>query len=150
MGRSGNNSAICGGGFHHVAVRAWDFEGALRFYIEGLGFRRVYGWGRDERATGGRDTRAVMLDTGDGNYFEVFAGGTPPSEGGLPEGALLHVALRTNDCDAALERARAAGAIVTMEPRTLSIEGDTPQQFRIAFCKGPCGETIEFFQNDTL
>lgn len=148
--RQGNNMALCGGGFHHVAVRAWDFEGALKFYLEGLGFRRVYGWGKDERPSGGRDSRAVLLDTGDGNYFEVFAGGAPPPEGGHPEGALLHVALRTDNCDAALERARSAGAVVTMEPRTLEIEGDTPQTFRIAFCKGPCGETLEFFQNEVL
>jgi glyoxylase I family protein len=66
-----------------------------------------------------------------------------------PEGAILHYALRTTDCDAALERARAAGATVTMEPKTIPLESE-PQKItiRIAFCKGPDGELIEFFQND--
>jgi glyoxylase I family protein len=146
----GNNETIRGGGFHHIAIRAYDFEATLKFYIEGLGFRRVYGWGHDGRANGERDSRAVMLDTGDGNYLEVFAGraGTPGEE--LPEGGLLHFALRTADTAAALERARAAGATVTMETKTVPIAGDHTEDFCIAFCKGLNGEIIEFFQNANL
>ncbi len=150
MPNIGQNAALQGGGFHHVAIRANDFEATLRFYIEGLGFRRVYGWGEDGRAKGERDSRAVMLDTGDGNYLEVFAGGTRQPGEEVPEGAILHFALRTTDCDAALERARAAGATVTMEPKTLPINGDTPMEFRIAFVNGLNGEVIEFFQNEQL
>ncbi len=150
MPKTGNNAALHGGGFHHIAIRATDFEATLKFYIEGLGFRRVYGWGEDKRAQGEKDGRAAMLDTGDGNYLEVFAGGTREPGSDLPEGALLHYALRTTDCDTALERARAAGAMVTMEPRSVPIPGDTPMEFRIAFCKGLDGEVIEFFQNDQL
>lgn len=150
MTKLGSNGPLHGGGFHHIAIRAYDFDATLRFYIEGLGFQRVYGWGEDGRNKGEKDTRAAMLDTGDGNYLEVFAGrtGTPGEE--IPEGALLHFALRTADTGAALERARAAGAVVTVETKTVPIKGDTPQDFRIAFCKGLNGEIIEFFQNDTL
>jgi glyoxylase I family protein len=150
MPNNGNNAALQGGGFHHIAIRAYDFEATLKFYIEGLGFRRVYGWGADGRAQGERDGRAVMLDTGDGNYLEVFAGGTRPHGEDVPEGALLHFALRTTDCAAALERARTAGATVTMETKTVAIKGDTPMDFCIAFVKGLDGEIIEFFQNDQL
>jgi len=60
----------------------------------------------------------------------------------------LHYALRTADCDAALQRARQAGAAVTMEPKTLALESQPKITIRIAFCKGPDGELIEFFQND--
>lgn len=74
---------------------------------DGLGFRHAYGWGEG-------DGRAAMLDTGDGNYLEIFAGG---AQGKKPEGALLHYALRTVDCDAAVERARAAGATIRSEER---------------------------------
>jgi catechol 2,3-dioxygenase-like lactoylglutathione lyase family enzyme len=63
------NPVIPGCGYHHVALRANDFEATLRFYIEGLGCRLAYQWGEGDR-------RAAMLDTGDGNYVEVFAGGT--------------------------------------------------------------------------
>ncbi len=145
----GKNAILHGGGFHHVAVRAWDFEAALTFYIKGLGFTRAYGWGEDARESGGKDSRAVMLDTGDGNYLEVFANGTKPVENDA-EGAIIHFALRTTDCEAALERARAAGAQVTVETKIVPIKGDTPQDFKLAFCKGPCGELIEFFQNENL
>ncbi len=136
---AGKNAVLGGGGFHHVAIRARDFEATVRFYTDGLGFTEKIAWGADNH-------RAVMLDTGDGNYLEIFAGGSAEPK---PEGALLHFAIRTSDCDAALRRAAAAGAVVTMEPKSLDIPsrpGPTP--VRIAFCKGLDGEVIEFFQNE--
>jgi len=135
------NTVIPGCGYHHVAIRASDFEGTLRFYTEGLGFRVAVRWGQG-------DGRAALLDTGDGNYMEVFAGGKRAPGEPAPEGAILHYALRTTNCDAAIERARAAGAIVTMEPKTLDLDSQPKISIRIAFCKGPDGELIEFFQND--
>lgn len=149
MPNNGHNVTLRGGGFHHIAIRAYDFEATLKFYMEGLGFTRRYGWGEDGRAKGERDSRAVMLDTGDGNYLEVFAGGPKPDLD-APEGALIHYALRTTDCAAALERARQAGATVTVETKTVPIQGDTPTDFTIAFVRGLNGEIIEFFQNDEL
>ena len=152
MPNNGQNATISGGGFHHIAIRANDFEATLKFYIEGLGFKRAYGWGEDGRANGEPDSRAALLDTGDGNYLEVFAGGKGKAGEVVPEGALLHFALRTNDCDAALERARQYGATVTMEPKSVTpAHADAPAQiFRIAFIRGLDGEIIEFFQNDAL
>src|ERR1044071_6054862 len=88
MPNNGQNTTIGGGGVHHLALRANDFDATLKFYCEGVGFRRAYGWGEDGRAKGERDSRIVLLDTGDGNYLEVFAGGT----GILPEGAFFHLA----------------------------------------------------------
>ncbi len=135
-----------GPGFHHVAIRATDFEATVRFYTEGLGFRRTYGWGEGDR-------RAVMLDTGDGNYLEVFAGGKrnpatdPTTE---PEGAILHYALRVPDITAAYERALAAGAISRAAPKSIDIAGDRPLVFQVAFVYGLNGEVIEFFTNDEL
>jgi len=135
----GTNKAIGGGGFHHLAIKVHDFEAAVKFYTQGLGFAEKVAWGEG-------NGRAVMLDTGDGNYLEVFAGG---AAGPKPEGAILHFALRTRDCDEAIKRAREAGAQVTMEPKSLDIPSKpaaTP--VRIAFCKGPAGEVIEFFQSE--
>jgi glyoxylase I family protein len=130
-----------GPGFHHLALRAADFEATLRFYEEGLGFTRAYGWGEG-------DGRAAMLDAGDGNYLEVFAGGNPQED--VPEGVLLHYALRVPDCDAAYERALAAGARPKDPPKDIKMQGDYPIDIRIAFVRGLDGEVIEFFQNDTL
>jgi len=133
---SGCNEAIGGGGFHHVAIKVADFEGTVRFYTEGLGFTVATRWGEG-------DGRAVLLDTGDGNYFEIFAGGRPATE--ARPGPIQHVALRSSDVDGAIARARAAGAQVTMEPKDVAIPSDPPVPVRIAFCKAPGGETLEFF-----
>ena len=35
---AGNNASIGGGGFHHVAIRAHDFDASVKFYSEALGF----------------------------------------------------------------------------------------------------------------
>ena len=134
---AGKNKVIGGGGFHHLALRAADFDASVRFYTQGLGFVETIRWGEG-------DGRAVMLDTGDGSCLEVFAGGKGPK----PEGALLHFALNTTGCDAALANARAAGAKVTMEPKSLVIQSAPPTPVRIAFCTGPDGEVIEFFQKE--
>ncbi|WP_428940821.1 VOC family protein [Fontivita pretiosa] len=137
---TGTNTVLGGGGFHHVAIRARDFDASVRFYTEALGFKEKIRWGEGAK-------RAIMLDAGDGNYLEIFANG---QEGPKPEGAILHFALRTDNTDAAIARARAAGAIVTVEPKDVLIPS-TPQptHVRLAFCKGPDGEVIEFFQNST-
>ncbi len=135
----GTNASIGGGGFHHVAIRTRDFDKSFRFYTQVLGFTQAMAWGQ---APG----RAVMLDTGDGNYLEIFE--RPTEEWADTDAAILHMALRTSDCDAAIEKVRAAGMTVTMEPKDIDIDAK-PQMtpVRIAFFKGPDGEIIEFFQN---
>lgn len=135
---TGKNRAIGGGGFHHIAMRVSDFDASVWFYTQVLGMTERVCWGEGSK-------RAIMLDTGDGNYIELFAGGSKEPR---PEGMILHFALRTDNCDAALERARAAGMQVTMEPKNVEIPSIPPTPVRIAFCKGPDGEVIEFFQND--
>lgn len=131
------NKKIKGCGFHHVFIRVRDLERSLKFYTEGLGFVERLSWGK-------APNRMVLLDTGDGNYFELSQG-TP---GQVESGAFLHIALRTDDCDAAIEAARAAGAEVTMEPRDVTLPSETPVKVKIAFFKGPDSEVIELFQNE--
>ena len=135
---AGTNEAIGGGGFHHIALKAKDFDKSVEFYTKVLGFREKIRWGSG-------DKRAIMLDTGDGSCLEVFAGGAD-----APAGMLLHFALRTSDCDAAVERVRAAGVEITMEPKSLDIPSDPITPVRIAFCKGPDGEQVEFFQSKAI
>ena len=135
----GHNSVLGGGGLHHLAIRAADFDAAVKFYTRALGFKEKIRWGEGNQ-------RAIMLDIGDGNSLEIFAGGSP---GPKPEGAILHFALRTADCDAALSRAVAAGAVTTLEPREVSLPTQPhPTAVRIAFCRAPDGEIIEFLQEE--
>jgi glyoxylase I family protein len=88
----------------------------------------------------------AMLDMGDGTYIELFSGGS----GEKPRGPLLHFALRTDDCEAATQRARAAGGTITLEPIDMVLEGDPPVPVRYSFCDGPDGEQIELLQSDVL
>jgi len=134
---SDTNKKIKGCGFHHLSMRVRDLEASLKFYKEGLGFVEKVYWGEGSG-------RTVLLDTGDGNYFEISQ--AEPGEGGS---VFHHIALRADDCEAALKAAVAAGAEVTMDLKDISLESKPmPLQLRIAFFKGPDGELIELFQND--
>lgn len=136
-----SNPRPYGPGFHHIAIRALDFEATVRFYEEGMGMKRHFGWGEG-------DTRAALMDTGDGNYVEIFTGRLDPE---VPEGGILHYALRTSTLDADYARAIAAGATSVIEPKDVSpAHADRPITFRVAFVRGLAGEIIEFFQNDEL
>ncbi len=140
-------------GFHHVAIRATDFDRTIRFYIEGLGFRVHH-----EFAVPGRIDRAAFLDAGDGRYVEVFGqGSNVQSEGRRrrdgeerTEGALLHFCLRVTDTEAAYARALAAGGAPRVAPRTATLGQDPLVEVRIAFVTGPDGEVIEFLQSAQL
>jgi glyoxylase I family protein len=125
-------------GFHHIALKAHDYDASVKFYTEGLGLTEKIAWGEG-------NSRGIMLETGTGNYVEIFAGGSAEPK---PEGVLLHFAFRADDVDAAVLRAIAAGAEVTMAPSSLDIPSRPfPLPVRYAFVKGPDGELVEFFQN---
>ena len=139
--------------FHHVALRATDFDRTVKFYTEGLGFKVHF-----EFAVPGRIDRAAFLDAGDGRYIEIFGqDSTVQSEGRRrqpneerTEGALLHFCLRVADVDTAYTNALAAGAESRIAPRVSTLKQDPPVEVRIAFVTGPEGEVIEFFQSEQL
>jgi glyoxylase I family protein len=140
-------------GFHHVAIRAVDFDETIRFYTEGLGFRVHFPF-----SVPGRIDRAAFLDAGDGRFVEVFGdGSTVQAEGRRrepneerTEGALLHFCLRVADTDAAYARALSAGAASRVEPGTRRLSEDPLVEVRIAFVTGPNGEVIEFMQSEQM
>lgn len=61
------------------------------------------------------------------------------------EGALRHIAFATDDPDGCIAAVRRAGYPVIEEPHDITIPAEVPFPARIAFCKGPVGEKIEFF-----
>jgi glyoxylase I family protein len=123
-------------GFHHIAMKVKDLDASIQFYTKVMGFEVKHAWGEGEK-------RAVMIDTGKGNYIELFANG--PS-GLRPDGHWVHLALACTDTKSAIEKVRAAGYTVTMEPADIDIPASPVLPVRIGFFKGPDAELIEFFQ----
>ncbi len=122
-------------GFHHIALKASDFDKTVEFY-KTLGLTERVRWGEGER-------RAVMMDMGDGGCIEIFAGGEKRDR---VDERYLHLAFKVDDVDGAYQAALNAGAISMREPCEVAPEGATPcLKMRIAFVCGPDGELLEFF-----
>ncbi len=130
------NQIITNMHFHHIGLKARDFEKSLRFY-QALGMTCVARWESAE-------TPIAMLDLGDGGRIELFGDG---GDAFSANGKWVHFALGVDDVAAAYEKALAAGAESQSAPRDLALKAQ-PQDMtiRIAFVKGPDGEVIEFFK----
>lgn len=139
-----SNSIIKGSGFHHIAFRTPDWDGAIKFWCDGLGFVPRLHWGE-------APNRAAMLDLGDGNYFEVFEREATHNENREErESSAMHFCLRTDDCEDALQKAIAAGAEVTLKTTEVDFEGQMNPPAKIAFVKAPGGVIVEFFECGAL
>jgi glyoxylase I family protein len=134
------NPILGNGGFHHVCIKTIDWDRTIEFYCDLLGCTEKLMW----RAA---PERAAMLDTGDGNYIEVFE---DLQYRPAPNGSVVHFALRTTRLDEVAALVRTAGAKITVEPKDVVIattNGAGAVSIRVFFCEGPSGEVIEFFQN---
>ena len=124
-------------GVHHIVLKCLgieEFEKTLAFYNGLLGMPVVRRWGSGLNS-------AVMLDTGAG-MLEIFANAAER----LSAGALRHLAFAVTDTDACVRAVRDAGYRITVEPTDIVIASNPPYPARIAFCTGPVGEEVEFFQ----
>lgn len=118
---------------HHVSMKcekAEEFQKVKAFYCGILGLPVWREW-----------PEGVLIDTGNG-MIEIFCNGA--GEPGL--GAIRHFALSDTDVDATIEKVRQAGYEILTGPRDISIGPEPGYPARIAFCTGPLGEQIEFFQ----
>jgi glyoxylase I family protein len=134
------NPILGNGGFHHVCIKTRDWDRTIEFYRDVLGCTEKITWKSAPE-------RAAMLDTGDGNYIEVFedVAYTP-----APNGSVIHFALRTDKLDDVADHVRASGAKITVEPKDVTITTTNKAgavAVRLFFCEGPSGEVIELFQN---
>jgi glyoxylase I family protein len=131
------NQKIRGCGVHHIALQTNDYEGTVTFYTDVLGCTLAHAWESGDR-------QLCLLDLGDGSHVEVI--GQPPGTP-APENAqqfpMLHLALRVDSVDEAIQRVRDAGYPVTLEPKDFDLGG---LEVRIAFFQGPNREVLEFFE----
>ncbi len=130
------NQKIQGMGFHHVSIKVRNYEKSVEFY-RALGMKTVVEWGQG-------DSRIMMLDIGDGNIFEICAGGSDEHSG---DGSIGHVAFAVRNVDVAYASAIEAGARSVMTPTVMKLDDARPSRMTIyvAFVAGPDGEEIEFY-----
>ena len=124
-------------GLHHVSMKCSsieEYEKTIDFYKNIIGIPVARTW-----------EAGIMLDTGSG-IIEIFNDG----DGALGKGVIRHFAFATDDVDACAEAVKKAGYEVSIEPKNIEIASLPAFPARIAFCKGPLGEEIEFFQETTV
>ena len=128
------NEKIQGMSFHHASIKASNYERSVEFY-RALGMKTVVEWGQGA-------SRIMMLDIGDGNIFEICAGGSEKAVGSIG-----HVAFAVRNVDTAYAKAIEAGARSVMSPTTMKLDDARPSRMTIyvAFVAGPDGEEIEFY-----
>lgn len=120
-------------GIHHISMKCTnklELDACIAFYHEILGLPIAREW------DGG-----IMFDTGSG-LIELFTNG----EIELEQGVIRHFALETKDVNRCVDAVKEAGYEVFVGPKDIEIPSEPPFQARMAFCRGPLGEEIEFFE----
>ena len=120
-------------GMHHISIKCGtkeEVDKAKDFYLNMLGFSVKREW-----------PEGIMIDCGS-VLLEIFCNG----EGIKTKGAIRHAAYATDDVDGIIARVRSAGYKVFIEPNDIVIPSVPECRARMAFCIGPLGEEIEFFQ----
>lgn len=119
-------------GIHHVSMKCKDnaeYQKVRTFYTEILKLTIVKEC----------DT-CLLLNTGAG-IVEIFKN----SSESLEQGVIRHFAFAVEDTDICADIVKKAGYEVFVAPKDVQVGGDSAYPARIAFCRGPLGEEIEFF-----
>ena len=139
-------------GMAHVALKSPDWQRSLDFYTTVCGFEIRHRW----RMPNGAQA-AMLIIPGSETMLEIFdatadvpAQGRKAAAGEEPvQGALLHLAFRVDDVDAAYAAALNWGAASFRAPVTVPL-GDDAHAVRNAMLTGPGGEIVEFISDEAL
>jgi lactoylglutathione lyase len=115
----------------HAAFRTHDLEKSLGFYAL-LGIHESFRLNHPDGSL-----MLAYLHVGGNRFIEVFPGGGPPGE---PRGSFMHLCLLTDDLHAEVERLRANGVQIDIEPK-LGLDHNWQ-----AWVKDPDGNPIELMQ----
>lgn len=119
-------------GIHHISMKCCndeEYDRVVTFYTKVLGMEIARTW-----------EHGIMFDTGNG-IIEIFKNGEP-----LEIGVIRHVAFAVDDVDRCVQAVKEAGYEVFKGPMDILIPSKPEFPARMAFCYGPLGEEIEFFQ----
>lgn len=145
-------------GIHHVAITANNVDATVRFYVEGLGYKRRLGWTKtwtiDRAEQILFDRCCELLKSPDGSYLMIFPGGKGCTEP-LPA-AVSHFSIQVQEVDAAYQQALNAGGrthaliddakvLWDGKPTTWKQNSQPELTIRLAFVKGLNGELIELY-----
>ena len=120
-------------GIHHVSLKTCndeEYKRTVDFYKGILGLEIARDW-----------DNGIMFETG-GGIIEIFKDG----ESQLPKGTIRHFAFAVDDVDACVKAVSDAGYEIFIGPKDVIISSTPELPARVAFCYGPMGEEIEFFQ----
>lgn len=120
-------------GIHHISMKCSSeelYQKVLEFYGQALQLPVLRTW-----KTG------IMFQAGN-EIIEIFTDGVEE----LPQGVIRHFAFATDDVDKCVKAVRDTGYEILIEPKDIVIDSEPAFPARIAFCQGPLGEEIEFFQ----
>ncbi|MHB8993739.1 MAG: VOC family protein [Armatimonadota bacterium] len=120
---------------HHIAVEVSDAEKSADFYCRLLGFTRG-----DKFVFADRGRTIIFVQLGE-TCLELLQDAEYDAPVAQPKMlGFKHVCLETTEVDAEVERLRAAGVKITMEPF------DTAINSRISFFEDPDGLMLELWQ----
>jgi len=141
-------------GIHHTAISTGDFERALAFYRDLLGFEMVseLNWPAGvelaDTITGleGSAARSVMLRASN-TSIELFEFASPTPKPGDPrrpvcDHGITHIGFEVDDIDAEYERLKAAGMSFHCPPQDLGAS-------RVTYGRDPDGNVLELWQSVT-
>jgi len=126
-------------GIHHVCLRVPNLYETADFYRNAFDATLVAEWGEDER-----EDHAFILDLGTGDFLEIFGCSQP-----FELGKWQHVAIWTDNMEAAYERALANGAKIHTNPAISHIPTRSGQivHMKFGFLVAPGGEMVELIED---
>jgi catechol 2,3-dioxygenase-like lactoylglutathione lyase family enzyme len=139
-------------GIHHTAISTGDFDRALRFYRDLLGFKEVWssswevGAEVPDRIVGlrGSSARVAMLTAGNA-CLELFQYATPPPQQSDPnrpvcDHGITHLCLQVSDIEAEYARLSAAGMRFHCPPQNAG------GGMRATYGRDPDGNVVELLE----
>lgn len=124
--------------FHHIAIRAKDYDVSKKFYEEVLEARCYAEWKH------WKGFMACMMELPGGGIIEMLGSGEDalPANFESVSGCFIHLALQVNDVEQAVANALSHGAVLKGEIKNNEI----PSPMRVGAVFGPSGEIIEFLK----